>query len=358
MNDPPGSKPILVESGQRVVGEEVEVVMFDLKVDTSLGEYDEATFITEFSTLYGVSASLISVEVTPISNRRELEPNSTEATSRGAQGLFLMVTILVPQDFVDERAGVLDTESSLTVANGASTSPEVGMSTAERLANRLATVNNVGGSGLSNALGFNVTFPQGHSVLVKMVERQISVSCAPGYWCSAALSIPCVHNTYQPKIDQISAGACLQCPKFSVSKEASTSIEQCKCMASYYDNETSSHKVSCKPCTVGTDGCEHFGTTTATLNISAGWYRTSSLSVDLRRCPDGSNKDSGCVGGIGDEGPCKPCAASLFPHAALLPSCSLFASSLCVTLRTVCGAQVAQRTVLSDLQCHRWLALL
>ena len=139
--------------------------------------------------------------------------------------------------------------------------------------------------------------------------------CPAGAWCSAGIAVPCERSYYAqmslPLEMRTDASACRQCPKFSVSEEASTSIEQCQCMAGYYDNETSSGKVSCQPCTAGTDGCVANGTTTVTLNISAGWYRTSSLSVDLRRCPDGSNKDSGCVGGIGDEGPCKPCAASL-----------------------------------------------
>ena len=71
----------------------------------------------------------------------------------------------------------------------------------------------------------------------------------------------------------------------------------------------SAEKVSCKPCPLGAS-CHTTGTTTATLNISVGWYRTSSSSEDLRRCPDGANSNSGCVGGIGNKGPCKACAVT------------------------------------------------
>ena len=229
----------------------------------------------------------------------------------------------------------MDTESSLTVADGASTSAEAGVSTAETLANRVRN---------SPIPLWNVTLFQG-GVLVETVERQIFANCAPGYWCSAALSIPCVHNTYQPEIDQISAGACLQCPEFSVSEEASTSIEQCKCMASYYDSKPAADEVLCELCTAGSS-CATVGTTTATLNITAGWYRTASDSADLRRCPDASNKESGCIGGIGDEGPCKPCAASLFPRsplALLQPLCFLSVCHSAHGLRRTGGSK--DRTV-------------
>ena len=126
-----------------------------------------------------------------------------------------------------------------------------------------------------------------------------------GFWCSAGLEVPCAPNTYQPEPGQLYAGSCTMCPRFAESPSASDRINNCTCMAQYYDSEPSSGLVSCKPCTAGTDGCPTNSTTKATLTISRGWYRTSSSSVDLRQCPDGSRQESGCVGGIGNEGPCK-----------------------------------------------------
>ena len=323
MNDPPGSKPILVVSGQASVDVEMETVTFDLEVDMHPDDYDEAVVIAELAALYGVSEELISVEVAPISDRRKLS-NDTAAASGAAQRLRLTVTILVPKDFVDGMADVLDTESSLTAADGASSSPDVGgpvtSTAAGRLANRLATVNSGGVSSLSAALGFNVTLTQ--EVLVETVSRQISASCAPGYWCSAANAIPCVPNTFQPEINQIDAGACMACPENSQSPSSSARLQDCKCKAAtataagYYDNDHTD-KVSCQLCTAGSS-CPLIGTTTATLNISVGWYRTSSSSTDLRRCPDSSRKTSGCTGGIGDEGPCKLYAATITLLSTLL----------------------------------------
>ena len=326
VNSPPGSKPILVVSGQASIDVETDTVTFDLEVDMSPEDYDEAALIAELAALYGVSADLISLEATPISARRKLTSNVTAAASSAAQRLRLSVTILVPTDFVDESAGVLDTESSLTEAGGASSSSGAvgpGVSAAGRLANRLAAVNSAGGAGLSAMLGFNVTLTQ--NVLVGTVSRQVSASCAPGYWCSAANSIPCVPNTFQPKINQIDAGACKACPDFSQSPSSSASLQDCKCRAEtataagYYDSEPAASKVSCKICTAGSS-CPTIGTTTATLNISVGWYRTSSSSTDLRRCPDSSRKGSGCTGGVGDEGPCKPYAASRLEQGLACPN--------------------------------------
>ena len=356
VNDPPGSKPILVDSGQASVAVEMDTVTFNLELDMSLDEYDETAVVANLSALYGISASLISVEAIPISDRRRLASNGSAAGSP-SQRLRLVITILVPKDFVDEAGagGGLETESSLTEAggDGASTSPGGGgsaLSKAERLANRLAGVNSVGDSGLSSALGLNVRVTKG-GVVVGTTTRQIAASCAPGFWCSAANAIPCVPNTYQPEVDQIDAGACKACPDFAQSPSNSTSMRDCKCRAAtataagYYDSDPARDKVSCEICTAGSS-CPTIGTTTATLNISVGWYRTSASSTDLRRCPDASNKESGCIGGIGDEGPCKPCAASLFPRsplALLQPLCFLSVCHSAHGLRRTGGSK--DRTV-------------
>ena len=297
VNSPPGSKPILVDSGQSSVDVEMEAVTFDLEVEMRPEDYDQAAVIAELAALYEVSADLFSVEVASVSDRRKLAPDGSTTASSSAQRLRLKVTILVLTDSVD-------TESSLTVADGAS-SNEVssGVSTAGRLAKRLAAVNSLRGSGLSAALGFNVTLAQG--VLVATVLRQISASCPPGYWCSAANAIPCVPNTFQPEINQIDAGACQQCPEDAVSPKASKSIDKCKCKPGYYDSEPAINKLRCMQCKTGSDCTSEGGTTLETLPLLKCYYRTSSTSDDLRRCPD-CNHNSGCVGGVGNgEGPCK-----------------------------------------------------
>lgn len=133
--------------------------------------------------------------------------------------------------------------------------------------------------------------------------------------CSAGLTVECGSNTYQPDINQNFAGACQQCPEGAVSPKASVSIEDCKCRADYYDSKPTKNEVSCQLCTAGSS-CPTIGTTTATIVVNTGWYRSTASSIDLRRCPDGAKDGSGCVGGIGDEGPCKAYAA----HGLSVPS--------------------------------------
>ena len=178
-----------------------------------------------------------------------------------------------------------------------------------------------------------------------LTHQSECMPCPAGSWCSAGRAIPCGVNTFQPLLDQDYAGACEQCPEDAESLEASISIEACKCRVGYYDSKPAANEVACAVCTIGSS-CPTVGTTTATLNITAGWYRTASDSADLRRCPDASNEESGCIGGIGDEGPCKPCAASLFPRsplALLQPLCFLSVCHSAHGLRRTGGSK--DRTV-------------
>lgn len=129
--------------------------------------------------------------------------------------------------------------------------------------------------------------------------------CPKGAWCSAGKAIPCGSNTFQPGISQDNAGACQQCPEHAVSPKASTSIEDCKCEAGYYDSGVEITSVTCKPCFAGSMCGSAIGTTIKTLPLRECYYRVSSTSDDLRRCPD-CDHTSGCAGGVGKgEGPCK-----------------------------------------------------
>ena len=113
--------------------------------------------------------------------------------------------------------------------------------------------------------------------------------CVAG--CSAGKPVPCVVNTYQPLPDQIYAGACKQCPRFSESGENSESIEDCKCQEEYYDSEPAAGNVYCKPCPIGSE-CKGSGSTLALLPLVPGYWRTNDNSSDLRRCPDASSPDT------------------------------------------------------------------
>ena len=311
VNDPPGSEPILVESGQSSVDVEVEVVTFNMELAMTVDQYDEAAMIAELAAYYGVDPSLISLEATPITDRRRLASNGSAAggSSDATGRLLLTVTILVPDEIEETAADSLTTESGLTEAgsqSGAgatSAGPTISRVavTAESFAGRLAQLNSGGGNllSLSAALGFNTTVGGG-GVQIGTSTQQVQVSCPTGYWCSAANRIECVADTYQPKENQIDAGACLPCAEFSESLPASTAKSACKCVYGYYDADVDPAALPvCKPCPVGSD-CKGEGNTLMLLPLEEGYFRVTKYDVDIRRCPDfGVEVGSACVGGSG-----------------------------------------------------------
>ena len=154
-------------------------------------EYDEAAMIAELAAYYGVDPSLISLEATPITDRRRLASNGSAAggSSDETGRLLLTVTILVPDEIEEIAADSLTTESGLTEAGsqsgGASGGPTVSRVsvTAESFAGRLALLNSGDGNllTLSAALGFNTTVVGG-GVQIGTSMQQVQVSCPTGYW--------------------------------------------------------------------------------------------------------------------------------------------------------------------------------
>ena len=294
----------------------MEVVTFEMELAMTVEEYDEAAMIAELAAYYGVDPSLISLEATPITDRRRLASNgsaagggSDAAGSGGLGRLLLTVTILVPDEIEKITADSLTTESGLTEAgsqSGAgatSAGPTISRVavTAESFAGRLAQLNSGDGNllTLSAALGFNTTVGGG-GVQIGTSTQQVQVSCPTGYWCSAANRIECVADTFQPKENQVDAGACLPCPEFSESLPASTAKSACKCVYGYYDTDVDPAALPvCKPCPVGSN-CKGEGNTLMLLPLEEGYFRVTRYDVDIRRCPDfGTDVGSACIGGSG-----------------------------------------------------------
>ena len=138
--------------------------------------------------LYQINASLISLEDIRSASelRRKLESNGT------AQRLRLTVTILVPH-FQPPFSDGNDSDLSM----------------AKRWQQHMADAN------LGSALNINASL--GQDIQIGNSTQQRTLSCKPGYWCSAATMVECGENTYQPEINQITAGACRQCPDDAVS---------------------------------------------------------------------------------------------------------------------------------------------
>ena len=137
-----------------------------------------------------------------------------------------------------------------------------------------------------------------------------------------------MRNTYNEKVNQISAGACLQCPQYSKSLAASSSAARdCICEAGYYDALTTGLGPSCLECPSPGSSCLGNSTTLRTLPLERGYWRISNISVDLRQCPDHRSESSACLPGVGGckngtDGPmCTVCQRADFFYSAQTSQC-------------------------------------
>ena len=115
----------------------------------------------------------------------------------------------------------------------------------------------------------------------------------------------CPEDTYQPRVHQSSAVACKRCAEFSESLAGSASGSACKCVKDYYDFIDDPEVVQCRRCPIGSACGEASGHTLALLPLQPGYWRTSSQSSDLRRCPDASLQDKSACANVNGQ-PCKP----------------------------------------------------
>ena len=257
-NTPPGSEPILIDSGAARETRNVSVVTLTLTLQSEVASYDANATRARLASLYGVAADAISLTLVPGS-------------------VVLRVTIVPATDGAEAAAALVDTVRA--------------RSSAQQLTQALSVDADVAGA-----------------VDVEQVEQEYRATCPTGSWCSVGVTIPCPENTYNNETDQITQGGCKPCPKHATSAEGSTSIAACRCEVGYYNVRAATAdtaQVECALCPVGS-ACEEAGTSLAALPLLEGYYRASNASADLRRCPD-FGSSSGCSGGVsGDgEGPCK-----------------------------------------------------
>ena len=115
--------------------------------------------------------------------------------------------------------------------------------------------------------------------------------CPKGHYCGAGSALPykCRVGTYNPYEGQENEEACQLCPSHAVTlQESSAHIEDCICLELFYDIRINLTGLGpdCRDCLTGTD-CQHSkGITRYTLPLSVGYYRHSTRSIDVQRCPD------------------------------------------------------------------------
>ena len=139
-----------------------------------------------------------------------------------------------------------------------------------------------------------------------LISAEECDTCPVGHFCVSGIASSCAVSTYNPLVGQFLRTACMSCPENAVTiRTAAASAADCVCIVGHYNHRPTNATAECTPCPVGAN-CTDQGTTLASLQLFTGYYRTSTASIDLRRCPDFGD-GSGCVGGMSDgEGPCKP----------------------------------------------------
>ena len=273
VNTPPGSKPIINEVGAYtdtvVVNRTVGRISYNLTLEASLDDYDEVATVASLAVLLDVPAADVSVRVL-------------------SGSILLAVEIAQPSP---EAAQVLR-ETVLAL-------PDTNLSAA-------LNVSSTRVGGVAKA------------TIVMLEQTEVASDCPLGHWCSAGYKIECVRNTYNPDLNRDSASACRECPPNSQTEHAAaTSVDACKCdddwfadTGDYADDAdagaNASRTIVCRRCMAGTN-CSEAGTTLASLPLQAGFWRVSTASDDVRRCPDAAHMAPGCHGGAGN--PCKPSLA-------------------------------------------------
>lgn len=228
-------------------------------------------------------------------------------------------------------AGSVQILVTIATTNGTSTPLNL-----DELEAAIAAVDNVAlaasiGAVMNASLSVTSQLPQRGKVSVT-----VSARCNKGTWCTAGLVVDCPLGSYNPLESQTFATACLLCPANAWTRlKAATRREDCVCQEGYYNRNNGSlivdkagvlaMEVDCVLCPVGTDCSDkRGGATLAALPLQKGYYRPSTFSTDVRRCPDASEgcgfSDtavcnatlSGCRGGAEVASQCAPSLMGAF----------------------------------------------
>ena len=278
-NTVPGSKPLIMPTGGSVEVQDVEVVKQEISLDMTCADFDYDSIVQTLANQYNVDVSLVS-----FANPCE----SASTLRRGRKLARLSITIEIATPAADPSGAAPTTTAADILSAMSSVS-----------ASDLATSI---GAALGTTVNISTTAPQ-----QTVEQRTVRLECPAGKWCTAGLIVDCGENSYNNETGKTTAVACKLCPLNSyTANTSSTSIDDCLCLAGFYDS-IAGHGVDCKVCPVGTE-CGG-GATIDRLPLSTGYFRLDNTTIDVRRCPDADSNcstnfgmsecvsTSGCVGG-------------------------------------------------------------
>ena len=288
VNDPPGSKPILIDAGSRRVAARVPAVSLRVELSASLSNYSETVGASGLAQLYAPHVEAAA----HVTLRLLMSSGGGSVTYAVGDGSSAAGGVRAePQENVGEPLRV-----KVTLWPS-------GHSSVAQLLEAVQAASSA--SVLTEAFGVPATLDPRGAAVVEILEVLRTGPCPKGHWCTAGDAIACNKNTFNNVSGSDDMSACIPCHPNARSPLASTSEANCTCRLEYFDRSPLPETVECARCPIGS-ACTVGATTTATLPLAVGYYRTSPASEDLRRCPDFGD-DSACVGGVGrGEGPCAP----------------------------------------------------
>jgi len=172
--------------------------------------------------------------------------------------------------------------------------------------------------------------------------------CAPGHWCTSEAQIPCAQSTFNSRSGSFDQTDCIRCPERTTTQsDGSLSQSECSCAEGYFfaTEEYTRGRSECTPvgrnestpcctCPIGARcqggsrgiGLPQEAIAIQNLPIRPGYFRLSTSTVDVRRCPDSAancsghaecpQTASGCAGG-NDENMCRPGLTGTFCRSCM-----------------------------------------
>ena len=121
--------------------------------------------------------------------------------------------------------------------------------------------------------------------------------CPAGKFQNASAATDCLQCTlgsYCPEgsIFPVSCVTGANMPHSATTVEGAKDEGACECAEGYFEATTSSKVDACQLCPSGSN-CSAAGTTVATIPVKRGYYRRSTATLDVRRCPDAAMNCTG-----------------------------------------------------------------
>ena len=263
------------------------MVETEMELDVSCADFDIDAVKETLAAQYGVNKALITIE----------DPCARRLRVRALAGLTVSISIAASGTAEDGTA--ISAPSIDHIRSAVAAATPTGMASA-----------------LGAALGVEVSVASIATPTTDTVE--MTFPCPPGKFCTGdGEGHDCDKGTFNPLEDQKNSGSCKPCPRRGDGGQRGRKRRALFCEEKHFkvqrspylfatieDQRNSSNEVpitiswECVPCLDGVECAE--GTSTETLNLTAGRWRTNATSLVIEYCAPATS----CVGGTNTSAQC------------------------------------------------------